>query len=54
MIPCRSGELTLPDREAVRKFLLEHLTSRDAAAIMGARDNSLSDYAESLCAAPRR
>ena len=40
--------LALPDREAVRKFLLERLTRDDAAAIMGARDNTLSDYAKSL------
>ena len=40
--------LTLPDRKAVRKFLLEHLGPADAAAIMGARDNTLSDYAKSL------
>jgi UDP-N-acetylmuramate--alanine ligase len=40
--------LTLPDRDAVRKFLLEHTGSSDAVAIMGARDNTLSDYAVEL------
>jgi len=40
--------LALPDRDAVREFLREHLTSADAAAVMGARDNTLSDYAKSL------
>ena len=40
--------LALPDREAVQKFLLEHLGPGDAAAIMGACDNTLSDYAKSL------
>ena len=33
---------------SVRKFLFEHLGANDAAAIMGARDNTLSDYAKSL------
>jgi len=40
--------LALPDRDAVRKFLLENTGSSDAVAIMGARDNTLSDYAVSL------
>ena len=40
--------LALPDRDAVRKFLFEHLGRDGAAAIMGARDNTLSDYAKSL------
>ena len=40
--------LTLPDRDAVRKFLLENTGSSDAVAIMGARDNTLSDYAVAL------
>ncbi len=40
--------LHLPDRDAVRKFLRENLRRSDAAAIMGARDNTLSDYAKSL------
>lgn len=40
--------LALPDRDAVRKFLLENVGPADAAAIMGARDNTLSDYAVSL------
>ena len=40
--------LTLPDRDAVRRYLRENTTPDDAAAIMGARDNTLSDYARSL------
>ena len=40
--------LCLPDRDEVRKYLLEHVGATDAAAIMGARDNTLSDYAKSL------
>ena len=40
--------LTLPDRDAVRRFLAENTTARDAVAVMGARDNTLSDYAVSL------
>jgi len=40
--------LALPDRDAVRRFLAEHTGRADAVAIMGARDNTLSDYAVSL------
>ena len=40
--------LTLSDRDAVRRFLAEHTSPDDAVAIMGARDNTLSDYAASL------
>ena len=40
--------LALPDRDAVREYLFAHLGADDAAAIMGARDNTLSDYAASL------
>ena len=41
--------LAFADREELRKFLLENADRDDIIAIMGARDNSLSDYASSLC-----
>lgn len=37
------------DREELRKFLQQTTTADDIVIIMGARDNSLSDYAVSLC-----
>ena len=53
----RSGKrafLSMPDREHLSDYLLLKSRPGDVILIMGARDNSLSDYAESLCAAPRR
>lgn len=41
--------ITLPSREAVREFLLKNTAENDIVTIMGARDNSLSDFAASLC-----
>ena len=41
--------ITLPNREAVKEFIHSNTTSDDIVTIMGARDNSLSDFAVSLC-----
>ena len=41
--------ITLPDRDAVKQFLNENAHNGDIVTIMGARDNSLSDFAASLC-----
>ncbi|MBR7106953.1 MAG: hypothetical protein IKC89_00925 [Lentisphaeria bacterium] len=41
--------ITLPDREAVTKFVYGNTGSGDIVTIMGARDNSLSDFAVQLC-----
>ena len=41
--------MTFPDRDLLRAFLLQNAGSDDIIVIMGARDNSLSDYAASLC-----
>lgn len=41
--------ITLPDREAVKDFLNKNARNGDIVTIMGARDNSLSDFAGSLC-----
>ena len=41
--------ITLPDRGAIKKFLNENARSGDIVTIMGARDNSLSDFAVGLC-----
>ncbi|MBO5307918.1 MAG: hypothetical protein J6C40_07945 [Lentisphaeria bacterium] len=41
--------MTFPDRDLLRAFLLQNADSDDIIVIMGARDNSLSDYAASLC-----
>lgn len=43
--------LTFPDREALTDFLLLKSKPGDVILIMGARDNSLSDYAVSLTVA---
>ena len=44
-----------PDRESLREFLTRECVAGDAVAVMGARDNTLSEYAGSLCSsAPRR
>ena len=41
--------ITLPDREAVKEFLNKNAHNGDIVTIMGARDNSLSDFATALC-----
>ena len=41
--------ITLPDREAIKEFLNKNTRSGDIVTIMGARDNSLSDFAAGLC-----
>ena len=41
--------MTLPDREAVKEFIAAHSQRGDVVTIMGARDNSLSDFAAELC-----
>ncbi len=40
--------LYMPDRETLRETLLKNAGPGDVVLVMGARDNSLSDYAESL------
>ncbi len=41
--------MTMPSREQLKQFLTTAATSGDLVAIMGARDNSLSDFAVELC-----
>ena len=41
--------ITLPDRETVKEFLNKNAHNGDIVTIMGARDNSLSDFAAGLC-----
>ena len=41
--------ITLPDRDAVKDLLHANAHTGDIITIMGARDNSLSDFAASLC-----
>ena len=41
--------ITLPDREAVKEFITRNSKKGDVVTIMGARDNSLSDFAAELC-----
>lgn len=40
--------MVFPDRDTLADFLALKPESGDAVVIMGARDNSLSDYAASL------
>lgn len=40
--------ITLPDREAVKKFISQNTGKGDIITVMGARDNSLSDFAVEL------
>ena len=40
--------MTMPDRETLSGYLDRETGSDDIIVIMGARDNSLSDYAASL------
>ena len=40
--------ITLPDRAAVKSFIAANAKSGDIVTIMGARDNSLSDFAVEL------
>lgn len=42
-----------PDRETLRDYLLLKSSPGDAVAVMGARDNTLSDYAAELAGAQR-
>ncbi len=49
----RNAFLAMPDREHLTDYLLLKSRPGDVILIMGARDNSLSDYARSLCAEPR-
>ena len=46
---CLGCFITLPDREAIKEFLNKNTRSGDIVTIMGARDNSLSDFAAGLC-----
>jgi UDP-N-acetylmuramate--alanine ligase len=41
--------ITLPDRDTVKEFLNKNAHNGDIVTIMGARDNSLSDFAAGLC-----
>ena len=41
--------ITLPDRDAVKAFIDTNAVKGDIVTIMGARDNSLSDFAVQLC-----
>ena len=41
--------ITLPDRDAVKTFINANAVKGDIVTIMGARDNSLSDFAVQLC-----
>ena len=43
-----------PDREGLRDYLLLKCAPGDAIAVMGARDNTLAEYAASLCAGSGR
>lgn len=43
-----------PDREGLRDYLLLQSAPGDAVAVMGARDNTLSEYAASLCSGSPR
>ena len=46
----RSGTLhNASNRETVKEFLNKNAHNGDIVTIMGARDNSLSDFAAGLC-----
>ena len=44
----KENYLTVADRDTLKSWLAEHACQGDVIVIMGARDNSLSDYALSL------
>ena len=44
----KENYLTIEKRDTLKSWLLEHACQGDIIVIMGARDNSLSDYALSL------
>ena len=44
----KENYLTIEKRKILKSWLLEHARQKDVIVIMGARDNSLSDYARSL------
>ncbi len=40
----------IPDRTAIRTFLKEHIRPKDTVAVVGARDDTLSDFAREIAA----